>query len=225
MSDTRFQAPTAAASIAAKNAAVYTRQREALETGTLKNLFIRAEWPGEPTDIGKPHASTPLQKDGVTSFQTDMPTLMVLKENFLQAVAYLRKDEAFQYDFLLDLTAVDYLNSPRSEDRVANQNKRFQVVYLFRSMETVRSATLRLVVPVDEGEEVPSLTSVWAGADWPEREVFDLMGIRFSDHPNLRRIVLPDNYRGHPLRKDFPVKGIGEDYLIEDLLYKRRNED
>ena len=176
---------------------------------------------------GQSHpVKTPLEKDGVKYFNTDMPTFVVLAENAIEVLSFFRDNKDFNYDFLLDLTSVDFLHSPRVQDTEENNGKRFQVVYILQSMlSDRRGARIRICVPVDENEEAPSMTSLWPGADWPEREVFDLMGIRFSGHPNLRRIVLPDNYRGHPLRKDFPVKGIGEDYLIEDLLYKRRNVD
>ena len=169
---------------------------------------------------------TPLEKDGVKYFNTDMPTFIVLAENAVEVLRFFRDNKDFAYDFLLDLTSVDFLQSPRAQDAEENGGKRFQMVYILQSMQNDRrGARIRICVPIGENEEAPSVTSLWPGADWPEREVFDLMGIRFSGHPNLRRIVLPDNYRGHPLRKDFPVKGIGEDYLIEDLLYKRRNVD
>jgi NADH-quinone oxidoreductase subunit C len=225
MVEQRFGAVTSASATAEKNAVIYARQKEVLEKNSVAAQLIRAVWPAAP-EVSAIRAATPLEKDGVRQFSTDMPTLVVRKENLLAVVNFIRDDATFGYDFLLDLTAVDFLHSPRIADHNDNDGKRFQVVYLFRSQTPERrSATLRICVPVDENEEVPSLTQVWPGANWPEREVFDLMGIRFSDHPNLRRIVLPENYRGHPLRKDFPVKGIGEDYLIEDLLYKRRNED
>ncbi|MBN8221799.1 MAG: NADH-quinone oxidoreductase subunit C [Spirochaetes bacterium] len=225
MAEPKFGAVTAATAVAEKNAAIYAQQKEALEKSPVASTLLRALWPAAPT-AASVHAYTPLEKDGVRTFATDMPTLIVRKDNLLNLVQFIRGDATFGYDFLLDLTAVDFLNSPRADDKADNDGKRFQVQYLFRPRATDRrSATLRIGVPVDENEEVPSLTQIWPGANWPEREVFDLMGIRFAGHPNLRRIVLPENYRGHPLRKDFPVKGIGEDYLIEDLLYKRRNED
>lgn len=225
MAEPKFGAVTSATLVAEKNAAIYSLQKEALEKSPVAALLMRATWPAAPTDAAI-HAATPLEKDGVRGFSSDIPTLVVKKENLLSLLNFIRSDAAFANDFLLDLTAVDFLNSPRPQDAAENDNKRFQVVYLFRSQSAEkRSAKLRVCVPAAENEEIPSLTSLWPGANWPEREVFDLMGIRFSDHPNLARIVLPDNYRGHPLRKDFPVKGIGEDYLIEDLLYKRRNED
>ncbi len=226
MTGNKFGTVTSASAVAQKNAVIYSQQKTVLEGSAVATQLIRSAWPEAPAETGAIHAATPLEKDGIRQFSTDMPTFVVRKENLLSLVAFIRNDAAFRYDFLLDLTAVDFLNSPRAQDHADNDGKRFQVVYLFRSQITDRrSATLRICVPVDENEEVPSLTQVWPGADWPEREVFDLMGIRFAGHPNLRRIVLPENYRGHPLRKDFPVKGIGEDYLIEDLLYKRRNED
>ena len=225
MADAKFGAVTSTAAIAEKNAAIYARQKELFEKSPVAAQLIRSAWPAAPV-AGGIHAESPLEKDGVRPFATDMPTLVVRKENLHALVEFLKTNADFGYDFLLDLTAVDFLNSPRSEDRSDNDGKRFQVVYLLRPQDAAtRSATLRICVPVDENEEVPTLTHVWPGANWPEREVFDLMGIRFANHPNLRRIVLPENYRGHPLRKDFPVKGIGEDYLIEDLLYKRRNVD
>lgn len=225
MAEPRFGAVTSASSVAAKNAAIYARQKETLDKNAVAAKLVRSTWP-TVSEAAAIHAATPLEKDGVKQFSTDMPTFVVRKENLLTVINFVRSDAEFRYDFLLDLTAVDFLHSPRAADHSDNDGKRFQVVYLLRSqVPERRSATLRLCVPVDENEEPPSLTQVWPGADWPEREVFDLMGIRFAGHPNLRRIVLPQNYRGHPLRKDFPVKGIGEDYLIEDLLYKRRNED
>lgn len=222
----RFGEVTSARLVSDRTAALYDAQRKALEASEIRSLVTLAHWPGELREDQKAFAQSPLAKDGIAPFATDRPTLFARPENLLRIVQFLRSDSSFCYDFLLDLTAVDLLGSPREQDRTENLGKRFQVVYLFRSMQhDRRAASLRLCVPVDETEEVPTLTAVFSGANWPEREVFDLMGIRFSSHPNLARIVLPDNYRGHPLRKDFPVKGIGEDYLIEDLLYKRRSVD
>lgn len=226
MQEGRFGQVTSTTAVTERNSALFAAQKAALESSEIRTLITRSSWPGEVREDQKAFAASPLAKDGVAPFATDMPTLQTTRENLLSVAKFLRSNDAFRYDFLLDLTSIDFLNSPRERDRAENAEKRFQVVYVLRSMAPERrSATLRLCVPVDENEEVPSLTDLWPGANWPEREVFDLMGIRFAGHPNLARIVLPDNYRGHPLRKDFPVKGIGEDYLIEDLLYKRRNTD
>lgn len=240
----RFGTVTAAAKTAEKNAALFAAQKAALANQGVAAKILRQKWPEEPQATavhantplaetasmparGQSHpVKTPLEKDGVKYFNTDMPTFVVLAENAIEVLSFFRDNKDFNYDFLLDLTSVDFLHSPRVQDTEENNGKRFQVVYILQSMlSDRRGARIRICVPVGENEEAPSMTSLWPGADWPEREVFDLMGIRFSGHPNLRRIVLPDNYRGHPLRKDFPVKGIGEDYLIEDLLYKRRNVD
>lgn len=221
----KFGAVTSSAKLAEKNSAIYEQQKKILTSHGIAQKIIRQIWPEVPAAQAI-HPNTPLEKDGVKTSTTDMPTLFVAKENILEVMQFLRENADFAYDFLLDLTSIDLLNSPRAADAAENDHKRFRVIYLVRPLRPERRSTsLRVCVPVGEGEEVPSLTALWPGANWPEREVFDLMGIRFAGHPNLRRIVLPDNYRGHPLRKDFPVKGIGEDYLIEDLLYKRRNVD
>ncbi len=223
--EARFGTVTATAKTAEKNAALFAGQKSSLANHEIAAKILRQKWPEELLATAV-HANTPLEKDGVKYFNTDMPTFTVAPENAVEVLRFFRDTKDFSYDFLLDLTSIDFLNSPRAQDTQENSGKRFQVVYVLRSMLSERrSATIRICVPVSENEEAPSMTSLWPGADWPEREVFDLMGIRFSGHPNLRRIVLPDNFRGHPLRKDFPVKGIGEDYLIEDLLYKRRNVD
>ena len=107
------------------------------------------------------------------------------------------------------------------------------MIYLLRSLPDeapsstpdYRGLRVRVILPVDEGEKVPSITSLWVGANWPEREVYDLMGIPFEDHPDQRRILMPENYKGHPLRKDFPLQGVGEDYLIQELLEERLLDD
>jgi len=121
-------------------------------------------------------------------------TLIVDGER-IQDIARLLKTE-LGYNFLVDLTAVDYL--PRKP--------RFEIVYQFMNLET--KSRLRVKVQSDElHPEVPSLTPLWPIANWLEREVWDLMGITFRDHPNLKRLLLYEEFKGHPLRKDYPRTG------------------
>jgi NADH-quinone oxidoreductase subunit C len=124
--------------------------------------------------------------------------VVVARERIVEALTLLRDDESLGFRVLADLTAVDYLTTGREP--------RFDVVY--QLLARAQGARIRLIARVPEGDEVvPSVTGVFPAADWLEREVFDLMGIRFAGHPNLRRLELPDDYDGHPLRRDFPVRG------------------
>ena len=114
-----------------------------------------------------------------------------LRESFL----LLKTDMQLSYDFLSDITAVDYWQK---------KEPRFEVVYQILSLADRRR--LRVRVPVPESDPaVESLTPLWHGANFLEREVWDLFGIRFIDHPDLRRILLYDEFQGYPLRKDYPV--------------------
>lgn len=108
----------------------------------------------------------------------------------------LKNDSALQYDALSDLTCVDWTPS----------DPRFEVIYQLFS--TVTKKFLRLKVRLSgDYPAVDSLTPLWPGANFFEREVFDLFGVRFNGHPNLKRIMMPDNWEGHPLRRDYPVEG------------------
>ena len=112
------------------------------------------------------------------------------------------------FDLLIDVTCVDYL-----EYRGAKQ--RYGLVYLLASTTTNQRLTVRVFVddPVTPGEKWPTLRSVvplWRAADWLEREVWDLFGIHFDGHPDLRRLVMPEEFTAHPLRKDYPLQGRGE---------------
>ncbi len=100
------------------------------------------------------------------------------------------------YDLLVDISSVD-----RS---LQNVSPRFMVIYNLFSLE--KKTRLCIKVVIDEGDSVPSVTSVWQGANWMEREVYDLMGIEFSEHPNMERILTYEGIPGHPLRKDFPLR-------------------
>ncbi|TYB83540.1 NADH-quinone oxidoreductase subunit C [Maritimibacter fusiformis] len=113
-------------------------------------------------------------------------------------IEFLRADRSCQFSTLIDLTAVDY---PEREQR-------FDVVYHLLSM--YQNHRIRIKCAVDEDEMVPSITSIHPGANWFEREVFDMFGIVFSGHPDLRRILTDYGFRGHPLRKDFPTTGYTE---------------
>jgi NADH-quinone oxidoreductase subunit C len=154
-------------------------------------------------------------------------TVILAREYLLEVARTLKDDPAFQMNFLMDLTAVDFSSfgarqspaffassgvavgpSPEIPDQDPWPGppgpERFVVVYHFFSLALKHR--LRLLVPVEESDaEVDSLTSLWAGADWLEREVWDMFGIRFSGHPNLKRILMYKEFVGHPLRKDYAV--------------------
>ena len=160
------------------------------------------------------------------SFRGDQT--VVLRRDFLLEIAgFLKEDQALQMNLLVDVTAVDYSafgKSPapaffassgiavRPSPLIPDEDPwpgppakaRFAVVYHFYS--TDHKHRLRLVVPVEESEaELDSLTPLWSAADWLEREVWDMYGIRFSGHPNLKRILMYEEFEGYPLRKDYPV--------------------
>ena len=107
-----------------------------------------------------------------------------------------------KFDLLVDITCVDYLNYRDAEHR-------FGLVYLLASVETGERITVRAFVD-DPDPAVPSAFPLWEGANWMEREVWDMFGIRFDGHPDLRRILLPEEFTAFPLRKDYPLQGRGE---------------
>ncbi|MBK5935037.1 NADH dehydrogenase subunit C [Rhodovulum imhoffii] len=111
---------------------------------------------------------------------------------------FLRADATCRFSSLVDITAVDY----------PDREERFDVVYHFLSM--YQNQRIRVKTPVREGDMVPSIISVHPSANWFEREVFDMYGILFSGHPDLRRILTDYGFRGHPMRKDFPTTGYTE---------------
>ena len=122
----------------------------------------------------------------------------VAPSNIETFVEFLKADSTCKFSSLVDITAVDYLG----------RNKRYDVVYHFLSMYT--NQRIRLRVSIREDAMVPSITSVHPSANWFEREVFDMFGILFSGHPDLRRLLTDYGFRGHPLRKDFPTTGYTE---------------
>ncbi|MDE2485645.1 MAG: NADH-quinone oxidoreductase subunit C [candidate division NC10 bacterium] len=121
-------------------------------------------------------------------------TLLVRSGDLIRICRHLKEDPGLLYDFLSDLTAVDRLGD----------HPRFEVVYRLFSLQY--KWRIRLKAQVEEEEAVPSVTSVWGAANWHEREVFDMFGIRFEGHPDLRRILMPEGWEGFPLRKDYPVQ-------------------
>src|SRR5262245_5441563 len=126
--------------------------------------------------------------------------LVVTKEKLLDAMRLLNDGRGF--DLLVDVTCVDYLNYRDATDR-------FGLVYLLANTATNERLTVRAFVN-EPDLSVPSAVPLWEGANWLEREVWDMFGIRFEGHPDLRRILLPEEFAAHPLRKDYPLQGRGE---------------
>jgi NADH-quinone oxidoreductase subunit C len=125
----------------------------------------------------------------------DMLTVTADSANIIDVLTFLRDDPECRFVCFIDITGVDY---PERE-------KRFDVVY--HLLSPYKNTRVRVKVPVDEATPVPSAISVFPAANWFEREVYDLYGIVFSGHPDLRRILTDYGFQGHPLRKDFPVTG------------------
>lgn len=124
----------------------------------------------------------------------DETSVVVSKEALVDVCHFLHDD--LEYNFLSDISCTDWLD----------RDPRFDVVYHVTSLK--HWTRFRVKVQTNDGEPVPTVIPVWAGANWAEREVWDLFGVEFSGHPDLRRILLPDGWVGHPLRKDFPQSQI-----------------
>ncbi len=151
----------------------------------------------------------------------DQPTLIVEPADFHKVMTFLKNDENCLYDFCSDVTGVDYLDYP------AKVPGRFGVIYNLCSYSRTDRFFVKVFLdpslPTDGIENDPTLVidsvcDLWPGVEWTEREVFDMYGIRFTNHPDLRRILLWEEYPAHPLRKDYPLRGRGEreDYRIVD---------
>jgi NADH-quinone oxidoreductase subunit C len=138
----------------------------------------------------------------------NQPSMVVAREALLPLGEFLKSEEGGGYTLLTDETAVDY---PKRE-------KRFDIVYHLYSFR--RNDRLRLKVQVGEEEKVPSVTGIWPTADWLEREVFDMFGVVYEGHPNLKRILLPDGWTGHPLRKDYDILRQDDAWVQENLKIK-----
>ncbi|MBU1627400.1 NADH-quinone oxidoreductase subunit C [bacterium] len=126
-------------------------------------------------------------------FAGDM-TAVVKPEKWVEILKFLKDESVDEYDYMSDLCCVDHLE----------RQPRFDVVVHLLSMKTFKR--IRIKTSVGEGEELDTLCTLWKTANWHEREAYDLLGIRFKGHPNLERILLPDDFLGHPLRKDYPLK-------------------
>lgn len=158
-------------------------------------------------------------------------TVVIKREGLLEVARWLRDDPAMAFDFLMDVAGLDYLKFGKAissaptmatpgplpyymqpkrleetwERGVAPDEHRFEVVYHFYS--SIHNHRLRVKVPVTAADPVvASLIALWASANWFEREVWDMFGVRFSGHPNLKRILMYEEFQGHPLRKDYPVR-------------------
>jgi len=124
-------------------------------------------------------------------------TVIIQPQVLVPVSTFLKGDPDLDYNFLMDLTAVDYLH--------LKKKPRFEVVYHFFSL--AKKHRVRIKVPAEaKNPEVDSIVSLWAGADWYEREVWDMFGIKFRGHPNLKRILMYEEFQGHPLRKDYPIQ-------------------
>ena len=162
------------------------------------------------------HPTLPLVKAAFSSLTLTatlfrgQTTLIVPAENVHAIMRFLRDDPECDYDLLSDVVGIDYLKYP------AETQGRFAVVYLLASYSHNRRLTVKVFldptldtsgIEPDPALELQTVTDIWPGAEWPEREVYDMFGIRFRNHPDLRRILMWKDYPAHPLRKDYPLRG------------------
>jgi NADH-quinone oxidoreductase subunit C len=133
--------------------------------------------------------------DAILAVHSDLgdDTALVARERIVEIMTFLRDDPALKFNFAMDLTGVDYLG----------ETPRFEVVYHLYSMERKARVRIKARLP-EEDPTIDSIIGVWVSMDWYEREAFDMYGIRFNGHPNLKRILLYEQFVGHPLRKDYP---------------------
>jgi len=162
-------------------------------------------------ELGEMIAASRAEEVDATAVEHGELTVMATVQGIPALISYLRDNAASAFTTLIDITAVDY--PPREA--------RFEIVYHLLSMP--QNQRVRIKAPVAEDEVVPSITDIHPSAEWFEREVFDMYGILFSGHPDLRRILTDYGFRGHPLRKDFPTTGFVElryDETVKRVVYE-----
>ncbi len=166
-------------------------------------------------------------KFGVKEFR-GMVTVVVPRDQIVVVCSYLRDEPSLRYDMLAELHGVDYLNYPGATHRfavnygltsIANNNRIWLKVFLDPSRDTSPGHDVRdedVLEKGDPGLMLGSVCGVWPGAEWLEREAYDMLGLIFTGHPDLRRILTWNGYGSYPLRKDYPLRGVGEreDYKI-----------
>jgi len=140
--------------------------------------------------------------------------IRVTKGSLVELCRFLHDDEEFPFDMCSDLTAVHWPERAGQE---------FDVVVILYSVP--KNRMLRVKSSIADQEPCPTLTSIWAGADWMEREVYDMFGIRFEGHPDLRRILLPPDWPGHPLRKEYPVEYRDNEWTDKHIEYREVDYD
>lgn len=128
----------------------------------------------------------------------DLPTFVIEPEHLIEFMKYIKNTPELSFDLITDITAVDY----------PNKTKRFELVYHIFSIKN--SLRIRVKTNVEDGGSIESVTCIWKGAEWLEREVFDMFGVNFKNHPDLRRILMNEDYKYHPLKKEFPLQGYEE---------------
>ena len=130
-------------------------------------------------------------------------TVVVKRERIVDVVRYLREDAELAFDTFSDIFGLDLSTlGAKANPAFPYATERFEVVYRFYSMKTHKRICIKVPVPESDAV-VPSITGVWLGANWLERECFDMFGIRFEGHPNLKRLLMYEGFEGHPLRKDY----------------------
>ena len=164
--------------------------------------------PPPPADVRPPAFIPAIERalagaiEQVSYFVGDW-TLIAGRDRLLDVMRWLRDDRAARFDFCSDVTATDW----------PSRAQRFDVIYVLYSVHYRHR--LRVKVRAGEADPVPSVAGIWPAANWLEREVWDMFGVAFDGHPDLRRILMPDEWQGHPQRKDYPLEGPGE-LLMED---------
>ena len=159
---------------------------------------LKAEVPCVPVDRLREMFPDEVEE---VSYHAGEASARVGRGRLVEILRFLRDDDACRMDLLMDQCGADY----------PDREERFEILYHLYSIP--RGHFLRLRVRTSESDAVSSATAVWSTANWFEREIFDLFGVRFADHPDLRRILMPDDWQGHPLRKEYPLSGFPDQHL------------
>jgi NADH-quinone oxidoreductase subunit C len=157
------------------------------------------------TDLEKKINSELTTKIKKSEIKHEQLYINIDREDLIDVTLFIKSNENTKFRQLMDITVVDY----------PEKAQRFKVVYLFLSHQFNQRIILSYLI--NENEVIPTLTSIYPAANWMEREVFDMYGVKFKDHPDLRRILTDYNFEGHPLRKDFPLTGHTEVRYSEEL--------